>query len=260
LQTFLGQEVNHKKRILCVLSYVVLVLSSYYTNHLTIGMIAPVIPRVFESVNEIAEAGYSLVYPTAIPNVSDHASQDIASLNLGASEGFRTQFNLTREQSEKVSSVHILMSKSALNLIANPVNRSAVFLRVSDFDKTFILNRIKARVPKYTCEQCKQILSKEYLSGLVATDLAEKKLSLLKLFKSSGLINWWMGRISYAGSFNTLKSFKKSNTVYIASSNWHAVFLITIILYLVGILILLAEKFMKILSLHSSLVVTLLKK
>jgi len=63
--------------ILCVLSYSVLVISYYYTNYLTTEMIAPINPRVFESIAEIVEAGYSLLYMTAIPNIFEHASRQI---------------------------------------------------------------------------------------------------------------------------------------------------------------------------------------
>jgi len=152
-------------------------------------MIAPINPRVFESIAEIVEAGYSLLYMTAIPNISEHASRQIEYNKLKVSEGLMKFFSLTKQQSQKLQPVQSSMFEDVLSIMTNPVNKSALLNKVGDTNKVCNLIKIKGRSLKYSCKQCKQILYQGYISGLVATDLAEKKLFLLKLFKSSGLIN-----------------------------------------------------------------------
>jgi len=242
LRVYLNQIPNHSSLILCFFAYNIFILSNYYTNYLTMSIIEPISPTELKNINEALDNGYRLVYPTAIPNVSDRASAEIESDKMKLSNQNMKMFGLTEDQYKRLSFIPPSVSqKEIFGYLGNPKKKSAFILKTYEYTKQGILNNLKAKVPKYTCTLCKQVLSKDYVGGLVITPLAQKKLYLLKLFKSSGLTNHWLQRQYFVRVLRSSKSLKRPETVYITISNLHAFLSLISILYCVEILIAVGE-------------------
>jgi len=174
--------------------------SNDYIKHLKTSIIEPTHPRVFENVHEMFDAENTLLYPTAIPNVSAQASSDIESRKR------KITFGLSKAKSKLVSPIPSSVSRKVLyGYLGNPTNKSAILFKTFELTKQCAVNNMKGEIPQYFCPLCKQVLDKQYVIGLVNTPFAQQKLFLLKLFKSSGLTNYWL-QIQYFSCIILIRS------------------------------------------------------
>jgi len=251
LRIGLNQDPNHSSFVLFIFSCTIIVFSSYYTNYLTTSIIEPIRSPVFENIHEIVHAGYTFLYPSAIPNVSERASGDIEAKNIEFSKGMKEMFGLTEDQSKLVSPISSSVSAEVLfGHIGNPKKKSAFIFKTYEYTKQCAVNNMKSHVPKYSCTLCKQVLHKYYVFGYVVTPFAEQKLFLLKLFKSSGLTNFWLQRQYFSCVIRTSKALKQPETLYITISNLHAFLSLICIMYFVEILVAIEEASRNALSRH----------